>query len=59
MEVEGKAAGGKAAVAHVGCCVFCVFLCCGASGLLATNDTYFVESQYRIGQNGRVLHAHR
>jgi hypothetical protein len=58
MEVEGKAAGGTAAAAHVGCCVFCV-LCCDASGLLATNDTYFVESQYWIGQNGRVLHGHR
>jgi len=58
MEVEGKATGGKAAAAHVGCCVFCV-LCCGVSGLVATNDTYFVESQYRIGQNGQVLHAHR
>ena len=36
MEVEGEAAGGRAAAAHVNCCVFCV-LCCGASDLLATN----------------------
>ena len=42
MEVEGKVAGGKVVAAHVDCCVFCVF--CGASGLLATNDTYLVES---------------
>ena len=32
VEVEGKAAGGKVAAAHVGCCVFYV-LCCGASSL--------------------------
>jgi hypothetical protein len=43
VEVEGKAAGGKAAAAHVGCCVFYV-LCCGVSSHLATNNTYFVES---------------
>ena len=54
MEWEGKATGGRAAAAHVGCCVFCV-LCFEASGLLATNDTYFVESQYQIGQNGARL----
>jgi hypothetical protein len=34
MEVEGEAAGGRAVVAHVGCCVIlCLcFVCCGASG---------------------------
>ena len=37
MEVEGNAAGGRAAAAHVDCCVFCVL--CGASGLLVTNIT--------------------
>ena len=58
MEVEGKATGGKVVAAHVGCCVFCV-LCFGAIGLLATNNTYFVESQYQIGQNDQVLHTHR
>jgi hypothetical protein len=60
MEVDGRAVGDRAAVAQVGCCVyvFCV-LCCGVRGLLATNDTYFVESQYWIGQSGRFLHAHR
>jgi hypothetical protein len=38
MEVEGDASGGRAAAAHVDCFVFCV-LCCGASGLLATDNT--------------------
>jgi hypothetical protein len=38
MEVKAKAAGGRAVAAHFGCCVFCA-LCCGASGLLATNGS--------------------
>ena len=61
MEIEGKVDGGRAAAAHAGCCVFCVlfFVFCGASCLLATNDAYFVESQFQIGQNGRFLNACR
>jgi len=38
MGVEGEAAGGRATAAHVDCCVLCV-LCCGASCLLATDNT--------------------
>ncbi len=44
MEVEGEAAGGKVKAAHVGCFVFCVFCVLVASSILATKDTYFVES---------------
>jgi len=46
MEVEAKAAGagGRAAAACVGCCVFLCFCVVVESGILATNDTYFAES---------------
>ncbi len=37
MVVEGEAAGGRAADAHFDCCVLCV-LCCGAIGLLASDN---------------------
>ena len=38
MEVEDEATEGRVAAAHVDCCVFFV-LCCGASGLFATDIT--------------------
>ena len=37
MEVEGKAAGGRAEAAHVGSCVFCCVVV--ASSILATLPT--------------------
>jgi hypothetical protein len=48
MEVEGEAAGVRAAAAHVDCCVLCV-LCCGASCLLATNNTLPTLQKVNIG----------
>ncbi len=62
MEVEGEAAGGRAAVAHVDCCVLCVVcfvLWCERPFSYRQNPTYFVESQYRISQNGRPLRTSR
>jgi hypothetical protein len=39
---------GRVAAAHVDCCVLCV-LCCGVSGLLATNNTIPTLQKVNIG----------
>jgi hypothetical protein len=62
MEIEGKATGGRATVAHAGCFMFlclCFVLWCKRSLSYSTNNAYFVESQYRIGQNGQPLRTSR
>jgi len=46
--------GGRAAVAHVGCWVFCVVVT-SATFSYGTKDTFVVEIQYRIGQNGPIF----
>ena len=55
---RAKPRGVRVVVAHAGCCVFLCFSVVVVNGLLATNNTYFVESWYRIGQKwSTVVHS--
>jgi hypothetical protein len=58
MEREGKAAGSRVAVAHVGCSVCCVLCFFGGGGGEQPLATILKESQYWPRQNGRLLCNH-